>query len=534
MRNIKRILALVIATWFITGCNFNSIELDKVQGPTIDNTFALNIGSIKYTVGELVEDLEDETLEIDEGMDFSLSLVYRDTSIFRDIDSFIKLGNITNSDTYSPFDSDLPAGGTSSIVSVPTRSFEFEFNPDDGEQVDSTYFKAGTLQYTLTSDFDVQIDYTFTLNDIRTQDGDPIVFTRTLAAGSPSDFQSRTLVGLKNVSRRVGSSNVFNVSLDLIFHIPAGKAISTADEMTLELEFIDSEFSAIFGDFGTEPVEVQKDSIVISTFDEFEEGGLTFNQPSIRMDFVNTFGVELGVELGAVRAIDSDETEVTLMGGVVSTPQFVDAPNTSQLGELVESSFSINHTNSNIDVLLNTTPNKIIFDVTAIPNTIGSDNINNFLTDSSYLQIVSTVDIPLDFRMDGFSKEFDLSVSGSDLEDADSLKINVSIVNEIPFDGLLDLSFWDEEDNLLYTLADISLIESPQIGTDGRTLEAVNTTSSISLDEEGIEAFLGSSRVTASMNIFTLGHDGGNFVKVFSDYELEIFITAEGKVRIEL
>ena len=533
MRNL-RFAACIYVGLCTTGCDFGSLELDKVKGPTVDNVFAVNIGNIKYTVNELVEDIEDETLEIVEGSDFSMSFVYRDTSIFDDIDSFIKLSDVVNTDTYSPFDSDIPASPSASVISVPTESFEFEFNPDDGEQVDSTFFKAGTLQYTLTSDFDVEIDYVFTLNDIRNLDGEPVVFTRTLPEGSPSDSQSRPLAGLKNVSRRQGSSNIFNVSLDLTFNIPAGKAISAGDQIMIELEFIESEFSAIFGDFGTDPVDIQKDTILISAFDEFNEGGLTLNNPSITMNFDNHFGVELGVELADVTAIDSDESEAKLTGDVVNTPQFVDAPNQGQLGSSVLSSFSIDNTNSNIDELLNTTPSQFVFDVTAIPNVAGSNNIVNFLFDSSYLEIISTIEIPLDFRMDGFSKEFDLDVTGSDFEDVDSLKINVEVVNEIPFDGLLDLTFQDANGNELYTLAEIGLIKSPQIGADGRTTEPVTSPSSVVLNDEAIEAFLASEAVFATINIFTLGNQDGDFVKIFSDYRLEIFLTAEGKVSVEL
>lgn len=534
MSKKNKLLIAAAAVLLVFGCDFDSIELDKVKNPTIDNIFALNIGNIKYTAIELVEDLEDETLEVVEGSDMSLSFIYRDTSFFDDTESFIKIDDITNTESYRPFDSDIPAGGSINVVNVPTRNFEFEFNPEDGEKVDSTFFKDGTLEYTLSSDFGVQIDYVFTLNDIQTLEGDPIVFTRTLPAGSSSDSQTRPLEGLKNVTERVGSSNIFNVSLDLTFYIPAGTSIDSDGQMTIELKFINSEFSAIFGDFGTDPVEIQKDSILISAFDDFNEGGLTLNNPSITMDFNNTFGVELGVQLDGVVAVDSDDSELALTGQVVTTPQFVDAPNSSQLGESIASSFSINETNSNIDELLNTTPNKMIFDVTAIPNSVGSDNINNFLFDSSYLEIISKIEIPLDFRMDGFSKEFDLSVSGSDLEDADSIKINIEVLNELPFDGILDLSFKDDSGTILYTLDEIALIESPQIGTGDRTSAATVTNSSISLDQEGIDAFLESTSVVATMNIFTLGNETDDFVKIFSDYRLEIYLTAEGKVRIDL
>ncbi|MEO9484192.1 MAG: hypothetical protein ABJG47_12125 [Ekhidna sp.] len=531
MNKFLRTFLLLLIT---EGCDFGSIELDKVKGPSIDNAFAINLGNIKYTVGELIDDLEDESLEVTEGSDFSMSFIFRDTSFFDDVDSFVEVGEITNTDSFSPFDVDIPAIGTEATVTIPTKNFEFEFNPENGERLDSTFFSGGTLTYTLSSDFDIEIDYILTLKDVKNSDNEPLIFDRTLPAISSSDSQSRSLAGLKNVSRRIGSSNIFEVALDMTLHIPAGKTINASDEVAIELAFIDSQFSALFGDFGSDPVEVQKDSILISAFDEFSENGLALNNPSITMDFVNTFGVELGVSLDEITSFNADNSELTLAGSVVDNNQFVDAPNNTQLGQGVKSSFSIDKSNSNIDELLNTTPNKMVFDLTAIPNPPASDNINNYLTDSSYVEIVTTVEIPLDLKMDGFSKEFELSVSGSDLNDADSLKINIEVINEIPFNGLLNLSFIDDDGNALYTLAEIALITSPEIGIDGRSTEPTITLSSVALDEEGIDAFLNSTEVIASMSIFTLGHQDGDFVKIYSDYLLEIHLTAEGKASIDL
>lgn len=518
----------------ISSCDFNSIELDKVKGPKIDNIFAVNIGNIKYTVSELVNDLEDESLEVIEGNDFSMSFVYRDTSVFNDIDSFVEIDEITNTANYSPFDVDVPATGSEAVISLPTEDFEFEFNAEGEEQLDSTFFKGGTLEFTLVSDFDIQIDYTFTLKDVKNDAGESVVFNGTLSQGTSTDSQSRSLAGLRNVSRRVGASNIFEVALDVTFHVPAGKSIEASDEITLELKFAEPEFAAIFGDFGTDRVEVQRDSILISAFDEFGENGLTLNDPSITMDFANTFGIEFGVTLDNVTAINSDNSTLTLDGSAVDNTQFVDAPNTTQLGSSVASSFRIDKTNSNIDELLNSTPSKIVFEVAGTPNPTGSDNLNNYLLDTSYLEIVTTVEIPLDLQMDGFSREFELSVSGEDVEDLDSLKVNVEVINEIPFDGVLNLSFKDADGNTLHTISEIAVIESPQVGLDGRTTEAVTTNSSITLDEDGIEAFLNSSEVVATVSIFTLGHESNESVKIFSDYKLEIYLTAEGKVSLDL
>ncbi len=527
------------AAWlslFIVGaCDFDSIELDKVQGPTIKNTFAINLGSIQYTASELVETLEDETLEVQEGNDLSLALIHQDTSIFDDIDDFILLkDDISNSDEYTPFDTNIPAQLTENVVVIPTRIFDFEFNSEGGEKIDSTFFKGGLLEYTFSSPFNVQVDYVFTLIDVLDETNNPVRFISELTESEAGKTESIPLNGLKNVAERVGSANVFNVSLDLTFTIPAGKTISASEEVSIELSFRNTEFSAVFGDFGVEPKDVQEDTITFDSFDEFSDSGLFLRSPSIRMDFVNLFGVELGISLEAIKSRDESGAEIQLSGTVVDELQFVDAPNNNDLGKSVNSSFSIDIDNSNIDELLNRTPEHLIFSVSAEPNPIGSDNLNNYLFDSSYLEIRTRVEMPLDFRMDGFSKDFDLDLSGNDINGADSLIINARIVNELPLNGSLDLSFIDVNGSELYQIASLDLIQSPSIGSDGRTVDVAESNASVRLDNEGIEAFLDAEEIIATVNVFTFDSENGTFVQIFSDYKLEIFLTAEGTVEVDL
>lgn len=524
----------MLLLWLVVGCDFSSIELDKVKGPTLNNVFAINLGNIKYTAGELIDNLEDETLEIVEGSDFSISFIHRDTSVFDDVSEFIRIDDISNSDTFAPFDMDLPALPSEQVVVIPTKTFEFEFYSEGGEQIDSTFFKGGILEYTITSDFGSKIEYTFTLNDVQQLSGEPIVFNNTLEASESSAVESISLNGLKNVSERSGDVNLFSVSLDMTFTIPAGTTINAMDEISLELIFQDSEFSAIFGDFGGDHVEVQEDSVELGAFDDFNEGGLFLRTPSIQLEFENTFGVELGLDLNGVKSVDSDLSEILLSGSVVDNVQFIDAPNHLQVGESAISSIVLDINNSNIDELLNSTPEKIFFAMSAAPNPVGSDNLNNYLFDSSYLEIRTTLEIPLDFRMDGFSKDFEISISGSDLDDADSLSINARVLNAIPFSGSLDLDFKNESGEVIYTLPDIAIIESPDIGLDGRTVGTRETNVSIKLDDEGIAAFLETTDIVARVNIFTFGYESEQYVKIFSDYQLEIYLTAEGKVGVEL
>ncbi|MBC6399577.1 MAG: hypothetical protein GDA51_08700 [Ekhidna sp.] len=539
---MKKIWSVFLLLYFIA-CDFDSIELDKVQGPTLSPSLVLNLGSVKYTVGELVDDLEDESLEVVTEDDLFIIFVQRDTSIYDDTEEFIALEDeITNEESYPPFSSDIPAQSIENRETPPTEIFDFEFNPEGDEEIDSTFFKAGTLRYTLTSPFNSRINYTLTLTDIQDAlTGEPHVFNDILMADETSKSGSTPLEGKKNVAKRVGSSNIFNVALDLTFIIPPNVAINASDEITLEVVFEDLEFSAVFGDFGMDPVEVQQEVIEISVFDDFGDDGLFLEEPTVTLEFINKFGIEFGISLANVKAVDDDASEILLEGDVVSNLQIVNAPDGSQLGPdvtslpIVVTPVPINVNNSNIDKLLNNTPANLTFTVDATPNSegLGMDE-NNYLSDSSYLEIRMTTEIPLDLRMDGFSRDFDFSIDGTELSDADSIVINLRVVNNIPIDGTLDLSFQDDSGEELYKLPGVESIESPRVGNGERTLSPVEKGSVIRLNDEGIEAFLKTTEVIVTLNMFTFDTESENPVKIFSDYNIEIFLTAQGKVAVDL
>ena len=532
----RKVSASLLLSLCLSACNFDSIELDKVQGPTVSPTLVVNLGSIRYTVGELVDDLEDGSLRVVTGDNSFVTLVQRDTSIYDDTEEFIALEDeIVNEDSWPPFSSDIPARSSPNPMTLPTREFDFEFNPEGGEEIDSTFFKGGTLSYTLTSPFDSEIAYTLTVPDVQdASTGNTLVLTGTLMASETSISGSTPLEGKKNVAERVGSSNIFNVELDLVFTIPPGVAIDASQELTLEVVFEDTEFSAIFGKFDSDPVEVQQKVIDISLFEDFSDDGLFLTEPTATLEFINTFGVEFGVSLANVKSVDSGVSETLLTGTIASELQFVDAPNGSQLGDSVITSVEMNVGNSNIDDLLNSTPDNLTFTVNATPNPVGFDNPNNYLLDSSYLEIRTTVEVPLDLRMDGFSRDFTSSLDGTELSDADSITINLRTINEIPFDGTLDFSFRDDADEVLYTLPGVESIESAEVGDDGRTLSPVEKASVIRLNDEGIEAFLKTKKIIITLNMSTFDTASGDPVKIFSDYRIDIFLTAQGKVAIDI
>ena len=72
---------------------------------------------------------------------------------------------------------------------------------------------------------------------------------------------------------------------------------------------------------------------------------------------------------------------------------------------------------------------------------MGATLPSNFVTDSSEVEIRTIIEIPIDFKMDGFNTDFEFDFTGSDIDDAESLTLRINTINEMPLNGKIDIQF---------------------------------------------------------------------------------------------
>lgn len=519
-----------------SGCHLGDLEFDKVKNPEISTSIAFNVGSVKYNALELMEDIEDESLEIKEGEDMSISFFYRDTTQFSNVDDLITIGTISNVESLT-VGRDIPASPIEFRIPF-EETFVFEFAADNNEAIDSVYFKAGSLEYAMQSDFEASIEYSWTIINTKFQETNLDISRSILlnydGVNQVTDSFVQPLSALKALISKEGGLNVFRVHITGELIVPVGSQIRRTESMNFELTFRDPEFSGIFGNFGSDVFDVQEEEIAFDMFEEYGGDGLALGSPSVTLEVDNSFGIEMGVDLSKIVAVDNDNSEIALAGSVVDNLQIIDAPALTNVGGLVGTNIDINTTNSNIADLLNSTPNNIRFAISAQPNPPGAALTSNFVTDSAEVEIRTVIEIPLDFKMDGFTTDFDFEFSGSDIDDAESLTLRLKTTNEMPFNGSVDIQFLDANDVVLDEVLDADVIKSPVVGTDGRISQPATNSTDIVLDQDAIDAFLKSEKSKVIVKISSFEANQDRFVKIFSDYELEIALSVFGKITTQL
>lgn len=514
---------MVAAVILLYGCHIADVELDKIAETKLSGRYSANLGSARYTVAELIEDIDDETIDVVTGEDMSINFVFTENSEFSNEGELIEIESVSNQAVFEP------------NINTPTvpLAFDLDFEEDyifffqsvDDKELDSIYYSAGTLRYLLESGFEADLDYTWEIVGLRERNSNDNLTGESSLVYEGSDVTDLFTTGLSGkkstVSANSNGENEFIIKIKGTLHFEAGAQIRSTDALVFNLDFENPLFSEIFGFFGNEEVEVQKQTIDLDSFEDIESDGIELGQPSISIETWSTFGIDMGLDFSNLTAITADGSQLSLTESLLDSEKMISG--SPILGEGVKSTITLDHNNSNIAELLNLLPSQLDFSLTALSNPPSATLATNFVSLDSEITVDVTVSIPLNIKFDGFSTDFDFELEGlEDLDQVEFLEIEISVLNEIPFEGTINLEFLDDDDQVMHSMLDAAKIETPSVGLDGRVIEAVSSTSTIVFDEAGLEAFLDAKKIKGVVEINTFDSEAGTFIDIYADYALEM------------
>jgi hypothetical protein len=528
---MKKILSPIIAIILFGSCNIDDLEFDNIKDLEYSAKVAIPLGTASYTIKELIEDLEDDRLEIDEGNDLALSFIYRDNSSFEISTDFVNFGTIENNITYNLglLDSPIPAPNALTIP-IPPVSFAFEFpESTGGDLIDSLFYSSADLTVQVSSTFDGDIDYTVTMVGIkRIADNTDLFLSSNVNSIFPDTNQS-SLSGYKTILDNSGGTNQFEFILEGIINVPAGAMARASDQLDINFMINDIVVSQVYGDFGLTEVEIQDQSIDFDGFEDFSSTGLELGDPKVILDVTNYYGIPIKIDMSGMTVRDKDGGIVSLAGDISDNGIIINSPTIA--GQKADTHIEISKENSNIQELLKITPVNITVPITGITNPEGppGPQFNNFLIDQSAIEVMATIEIPLDFKMSGFSTEVEFDISDIDIEDANSMDITLFTKNQLPIDGTVKLMILDANDNISYEISNLIILKSPPVGPDGRTTNTEESSETIELDQVGIDAFINGKTIVANIEVDSFDASNDIFVKIFSDYTIDFELSFSGE-----
>lgn len=532
----KNFLVLLVIVGLVSACNLSYFEDAEFGDFVWDPSLAVPIGEITYTIDELFDELNDAGAQVGVNDENIVTISYTESLQSQTASAFLSILD-------QNFSGRLEAGvdinnpGVSTTVTVSQR-FEYDISQRNQEEYDSIEFSSGQVDLTITSELDADINFSMRLFSLENKTSDnPMTFTGVLSPSSPVFNGNRALSNFDGEFSKDANgdpeSNKVVVELEYEIMVEPGSQVNSDDAVSFDVSLSNAQFRTVFGDVGTQGLDVNFQVVNLDFFRDFDAGGITFTDPVFNFVFENGFGFPLGIDFKNITAIGNEGQIVPLTGTATDAPTIVDAPLVDDIGTVETSNFVLNSSNSNIADLLSAQPRKVIMEVNAETNPDTGPSQYNFVDTNSLLDISIQVDLPMIVNINNLVAEESLDFNnGTDLEEAKKMILRVITENELPLGGNIELQFQDAANNVVFTVSERPVFAAAPIASGDRTTDIATTSVDIEFSNEDIRAIENATKIRVLVRLATTDAASGNSVKFFNDYELKIKLAAQADVEI--
>ena len=397
------------------------------------------------------------------------------------------------------------------IMISETNIVDFSLDPKELYHI---MFSGGKFTYVLNSELNVSVEVSLQLPTSRINNQIPSQEFELPAGGIVN--QAWDISGM-NTDLTTDTSQPYNrmpLSVEIIL-LPTDYIVEFDSSDKVRGDFSLEELKLAYADgyMGQQIVNISKDTFGVN-FDFLKrlKGELILEQPSITMNYVNSFGIPfriateiygINTETGNYQYLDYDSINV----------DFPVVP-----GEEVSGQITIDKTNSSIVEFISIRPDKIVHDGTGISNPDG--RTINFLDSSSRLIGNAELKIPLILRANHLN--FTDTLSFSSLDEGFPIhagKMKLNSLNGFPFDLTIRLQLNDSVSGIILDEIIFDDIHSAIVDENGKVSEKVLSEITVDFDENFLENMKISNRILMDIETSTFGDIP---VVLHSDYEIRI------------
>jgi len=437
MRFLRVIAGLIILA-LIVSCQKLS-DLEGVEAEGYQAEFAIPLFKGKASLQDLFKNLE-EGASITIGQNGLITFNYDSPTVSQtsqDIFDFIS--------TFPPFTLDT-------MMAVP-------FQPPNNVDVDRIELKTGRILYTYESPFAEDVTIEFMIPQA-TKDG--VVFKKEVGV----EYNGEDLPVLVPVTEIDITGYTIIPQNDSIF-LQYRATTASGQNVVMDkfaMIFRDMEFAYAEGYMGSELLDFEKETLAIDFFDDWTQGNVTFENPSIDVVVSNSFGFPIEIQPQAINIKTRDGGVIPLEGQFTQVGTLIDYPQLSEIGQTKVTTISFTGTNSNIKEILAAGPIEVEYDIDALSNPDSNTLFTGFLTDQSRFDIQLLLQLPIWGTASGFVTQDTFQVDFEEYENVDFAEFRLNTENSIPLEVAMQLYFADDNGLILdslFTTDEIILAAAP-------------------------------------------------------------------------
>jgi hypothetical protein len=417
----------------------------------------------------------------------------------------------------------LPSQTISTLDNKDTISFD----PGSGIELDELKVTTGNASYHIQSASTIPATFNITLP---TALRNGVAVSEVINVGSVASVNGNISFNNTVVDLGTDAAQPYNrVPLTYSITVSSNNTMVTfnsTDAIDFDMKLQDPSFDYVKGYFGQTTENVETDSIDLDIADILSHitGEFLVSSPSIRLNYKNSFGIPLKLNLNATGKRGTKKVDLGLAPLTIVSPAVPGIRDAS-------ATFTIDKSNSSLPQLISLPPEVIRFSGSASMNPDGDPTHlrNNYVFGNSRFLGSLEVEVPMEFRfnnlhfadtVDNFMKD-DSDDSPVNIGNFGLMRVDLTASNGFPLGISIKMSLYNSESKSVKATVDATdLLKPAPVDNTGKANGVTESKTNIELTEDFFKTVNTADKIIFSFTLNTTDN-GTKDVKIYSDYSID-------------
>ncbi len=533
--------ATALASILLVGCVKDEVDVRNLNY-NIHPEIGIPIAKANILASRIIDHFDEDGFVSTDSFG-QLSLIYSDSLQRLSIADILDLGSQNYENSFAFDEVDLgPVQFTGSVTFEEDRILSFESQA--GDRLDSIRFVTGLFSAAISSSGDLPFSGSI---KVVNPDNTVIIDLPFTGQGSNNSAENQTvftdllLLPINNDQ----FTNGFRVRYEFTFSNDDGGEIET-QEITVNLGFTDFSIASAGGFIAPRSIDLNPQGIDIDLFSETFNGEFRIEDPKIDFNFLNGFGLELGLDIKEITATNSAGQTMTANGeNILFRPVLDPAPSPGEVKETVIT-ISNQHISPTVTEFLAFKPDRLFSDFSLDVNP--QEKPSSFISNQDELAISYDLEIPIygsisDFRLvDTTTVTLGDLISDTEKETTiEALDIRLIVDNGLPINTGVQIIFTDslfqpieslfDEPNFIFTSAPVDLEAPVGSPNHGRATGSTRQVTDIAIPRDRILQLKDATHIIIDVVGGTTAN-GSHPIRLYSNDFFDVQLSAKATLNL--
>jgi len=422
------------------------------------------------------------------------------------------------------------------------------FKITNGVQLTEVIAKAGQVNVVATNYLQDTLFYTYVIPPARLNN---VIFkVNGFIPPAPDvnhpthDSNSYNLAGYTIDLKGINENSFNTLYFNIVGNIHASDSIQTLgtlDSLRLQTSFTGLVPYYAQGYLGQDTIEFGPSSVPVTLFNHITSGGFNVSDVKLSLSVDNGIGVNALVKIDTIQAVNTNTGASKLLNfhGVYQNPfpiaRATQTGNNNDPVNIVNSTLSLDHSNSNDTALISVLPNKFNYGLKLFIDPNGNtSNYHDFIYQSTGINVSLNMEIPLNLKSNQLTLVDTSAFSIGNSTQAGNISSGnffLDVTNGFPFTGNIQMYLLNQSGTVVDSIFSTTSFAAPPIGNGGIVRETKFTRLIIPISESKMQNVLSATKAIIKVSFST--SNGNQFIKIYSDYQFGLKLIGDFTYKVE-